>query len=141
MQTIPLAAVPNQQVTVNVGGNRWTLKIKVGNKSLVADVTFNDTPILLGQRLAVGTPLIPYRYMQSNGNFLLIVDGDELPDWQQLGLTQQLLYVTADELAANPDLDWSFSELPTPVVVGTLLFDGTAMYDGEYYYDGQGPAV
>ena len=66
---------------------------------MIADVYRNDAALLLGQRIAVGTPIIPYQYLQGAGNFILLVDNEELPDWRQFGVTQQLLYVEPGELA------------------------------------------
>lgn len=99
MRTIPLATVPNQQVSINIGENRWTLRIKEAVSSMVADVSLNDQPILSGMRFCVGTPLIPFRYLAGNGNFLLLVNDEELPDWRKFGTTQSLVFVEASELA------------------------------------------
>lgn len=111
MINIPLSAVPNQQITVNVGDNRWTLRIKEARGSIIADVSLNDSPMLYGQRFAVGTPLIPYRHLQGNGNFLLLVDNEDLPDWQQFGVTQQLVYVAPSEITYEQPIDWSYQPL------------------------------
>lgn len=99
MRTIPLDSVPNQQVIINVGENRWTLRIKQANSSMVADVSLNDVMMLQGMRLCVGTPLIPFRHLAGNGNFLLLTNNEELPDWQKFNSTQTMVYVDASELA------------------------------------------
>lgn len=99
MQTIPIEALPNQRLSVTIGANRWTLRIKVAVTSMIADVLLNDQPIILGQRIAAGTPIIPYPYLAIEGNFLLLIDSEELPDWRAFGRTQQLVYVTPEELA------------------------------------------
>lgn len=98
MRTIPIAAVPNQNLTATIGTNRWTITLKVAVTSMIADILLNDQPIVLGQRIAVGTPIIPYDYLSLDGNFLLLVDGEDLPDWQKFGVSQQLVYVAPDEL-------------------------------------------
>lgn len=99
MRNIPLAAVPNQSLTVTFGENRWSLRIKVANRSMMADVSLNDVPILTGQRIVPGTPIIPYAYLQANGNFLFLIDDEELPDWAAFDSTQSLVYATAEEMA------------------------------------------
>lgn len=99
MRLIPMEAVPNQELTLNIDGNRWLLRLKVAKSSMIADVYRNDVALLLGQRIAVGTPMIPYQYLQGAGNFILLVDNEELPDWKQFGITQQLLYVEPGELS------------------------------------------
>ena len=99
MRNIPIAAVPNQELSVTLNGNRWVLTLKVGTNSMIADVVLNDQPIVLGQLIAVGTPIIPYEYLQGSGNFLLLVENDELPDWQKFNSTQQLVFVEPGEIA------------------------------------------
>lgn len=101
MRVVPIGALPNQELSINVDNRRWTLRIKIGREAMCADVYLDDQPIVLGQRIAVGTPVIPYEYLGTQGNFILIVDGEELPDWQQFGITQQLLYVSPGELATD----------------------------------------
>lgn len=97
MQNIPLQPLPNQELSFNTDGNRWLLRIKTAKTILVVDVVLNDAPLLDGQRIAVGTPLIPYEHLATNGNFLFLVDGEDLPDWTKLGISQQLLYVGAGD--------------------------------------------
>ena len=99
MRNIPIATVPNQELSVTLDGNRWVLTLKVGTNSMIADVVLNDQPIVLGQLIAVGTPIIPYEYLQGSGNFLLLVENDELPDWQKFNTTQQLVFVEPGEIA------------------------------------------
>lgn len=99
MRNIPIATVPNQELSVTLNGNRWVLTLKVGTNSMIADVVLNDQPIVLGQLIAVGTPIIPYKYLQGSGNFLLLVENDELPDWQKFNSTQQLVFVEPGEIA------------------------------------------
>ena len=111
MRTIPLDAAPNQSVSINIGENRWTLRIKEATSSMIADVSLNDQPLLYGIRFCVGTPLIPFRYLAGNGNFLLLVNDEELPDWQQFGVTQQLVYVYPSEISYAQPIDWSYGPL------------------------------
>lgn len=98
MRNIPISAVPNQQITLTIGSNRWSIRLKVAVSSMIADILLNDQTVIVGQRIAVGTPIIPYDYLSSDGNFILLVDGNDLPDWQKFGVSQQLVYVTPDEL-------------------------------------------
>jgi hypothetical protein len=98
MRMIPIERLPNQELTLNIDGTRWLLRLKVARSSMICDVLRDDEPLVLGQRIAVGTPIIPYRYLAGAGNFILLVDGEALPDWQQFGVTQQLAYVAPGEL-------------------------------------------
>lgn len=99
MLEIPLSAEANQEFTVRVGERRFTLRLKETAGVMVADVAVDDVAILSASRVLAGEPIIPYRYLEA-GNFVLLTNGDDLPDWRQFGSTQSLLYMTADEIAA-----------------------------------------
>lgn len=100
MRTIPLSRVPNQELSVTLDQNRWLLRIKVGTGMMAADIYLNGEPVLLGQRLVAGTPLIPYRHLQENGNFWFLTEGDKAPWWQRFGVDQVLTYASQGELDA-----------------------------------------
>ncbi|MCO8160982.1 hypothetical protein NRB16_24445 [Pseudomonas sp. LJDD11] len=100
MRTIPLSRVPNQEFTVTLLQNRWTLRVRVGIGMMMADIYLNDAPLLLGQRLVAGTPLIPYRHLQDHGNFWLLTEADQSPWWERFGVDQLLVYAAAGELDA-----------------------------------------
>lgn len=100
MRTIEIDAVPNQQFSVTIDGNRWSITLKQAVNAMVADVTLNEVPILYAQRLVSGTPMIPYRYLQGDGNFLILTENGELPNWERFGIDQTLIYATAAEIAA-----------------------------------------
>lgn len=99
MRNIPLDAVPNQQLIVTLDSNRWELTIKEARGVMCVDVMLNDEVLILGQRIVAGTPLLPYRYLQGSGNFVLLTDADELPYWTRFGIDQQLVYASAGEIA------------------------------------------
>jgi len=48
---------------------------------MVADVTINGVETLLATRIVAGYPIIPYRYLTGAGNFVLLTEGGDLPDW------------------------------------------------------------
>ena len=93
MQTIPLLAVPNQSFDLSLDGNLWRIRLVECNACMCADVTLNGSVLFTGMRIAPGTLLIPYQYLQGSGNFALLVDNDELPDWTKFGGTQTLVYI------------------------------------------------
>lgn len=99
MRIIDLDAVPNQSFSVTLNGDRWDFVIKQAKECMFADVTLNDTVILSGQRLVAGTPVIPYEHLQGRGNFIILTENDELPDWQRFGMDQIMVYATAEEIA------------------------------------------
>lgn len=98
MQSIPLDAVPNQQLAVTVDNNRWVLTIQEARGVMCATLVLNDVVVISGQRIVTGSPLIPYPYLQVNGNFWLLTENDELPYYDRFGIDQQLVYVSPGEL-------------------------------------------
>lgn len=99
MRTIPIAAVPSQSLSIRVDNVRIVLRIKEANGVMIADVERDNTAVISGTRVLAGEPIIPYRYLEE-GNFLVLTIDDELPDWREFGISQSLIYITADEVAA-----------------------------------------
>lgn len=102
MRIIPLSSTANQSFTLPLDGNRWEFTIKQATSSMIADITLNDETLLSGIRIVAGTPLIPYQFLQGSGNFMLLTEDDEIPNWERFGVDQQLIYGSFDELSAIP---------------------------------------
>lgn len=99
MIQVPIEPVPNQSFSVQLDGRRFALRLKECNGGMVADVTIDGAAVLLASRLVAGTPVIPYRYLEA-GNFVLTTDAEALPDYEQFGVTQLMLYLSAAEIEA-----------------------------------------
>jgi len=99
MIDIGLAAVANQELAVQLGGRQYVIAMHEANGVMSATITRDGVTLVSNVRVTAGTPLLPYRYQES-GNFLLTVDGEALPYWDQFGVTQFLVYLTTAELAA-----------------------------------------
>lgn len=99
MRNIPLTQDPNQELTVRLDDRRYTLRLKAANGVMVADVSIDGAVILRGTRVLAGEPIIPYVYLQ-DGNFILLTVDDALPDYAQFGVTQSLVFLSAEEIAA-----------------------------------------
>jgi hypothetical protein len=108
MQIVPLANIPNQTLSITLDNNFWQIAVyavcatydEFGNASNVVmamDLTLNNTPILTGQRVVANFRVIPYRYLES-GNFIFDTGGNDMPDYTQFGITQNLLYYSQSEL-------------------------------------------
>lgn len=98
MNGITLAAVANQTLFVQLDERAYTIALHTsGDNILTVDITRDDVLLIQGARITPGTPLLPYRYQES-GNFVLVTNEGDLPDFAQLGVTQFLVYVSADEL-------------------------------------------
>lgn len=101
MQTIQLVPVEDQSFTITLDGSRYTIRIFYIGTTMAADISRNEIVLTTGQRITSGEMLIPFGSLQGlNGNFLLLTLNEELPDFNQFGLTQTLMYASYDELFA-----------------------------------------
>lgn len=112
MQIIDITQVPNQSFTITLDGVRWDLTIKQATSSMFMDAVADDVPIVTGQRIVAGTPIIPYEYLAQDGNFLIMTENDELPNWERFEVDQVLIYATFDEIVAIPPEVVSWPKLP-----------------------------
>lgn len=119
MRVIPLARVANQSFTLTLDNVRWGVSVKEARGVMCADVTRDGVTLVRGSRLAAGEAVIPYRYLQT-ANFIFVTIDDELPAWRQFGVSQTMVYLTADEIAAIESNPSTIGEL-APFVPSYLL--------------------
>lgn len=99
MIDINLTAIPNQSLTIKLEDSLYTITVKETRGVMSLDLLRDNEAVLLGSRMLPNSPLIPYRYLES-GNFVMLCDGEEYPDYRLFGDTQSLVYVTVAELEA-----------------------------------------
>lgn len=99
MRVIPLAAEANQSFTATIDNVRYEIALKTARGVLVCDITVEGVTVITGGRVLAGEMLIPYKYLET-GNFIMTTVNDELPEWSQLGSTQQLYFFSPAELEA-----------------------------------------
>lgn len=99
MLEIALAAVANQQFSVQIDATRYDITLQEANGCMAATIVRDSVTLVSAFRVVAGEPLIPYAYL-TDGNFAIVTDGDALPYWTEFGTTQYMLYVTADEAAS-----------------------------------------
>jgi hypothetical protein len=100
MQQINLQAVPSQEFTININGIRYDFRFKFISGSIIAyDLQIDEEYVAQGFRVTPGEMLIVYRHQEIDGNFYLFVPEDQDVDYEQLGVSQILYYLTADEVA------------------------------------------
>lgn len=112
MQIIDIAQVPNQSFSVTLEGVRWDIRLKQATTSMIADLSADGVQVVSGQRIVAGTPIIPYQYLAGDGNFLIMTENDDLPNWELFGVNQILIYATFDEISAAPPEVLSWPQLP-----------------------------
>jgi len=106
MQQVPITNIPNQSLSFNADNNQYDIRIhatgdngEIGSEVMTFDISINSVVVVTGIRAVAGFPIIPSLYLE-NGNFVVLTENDDYPDWNQFGITQQLIYMSAAELAA-----------------------------------------
>ena len=81
-----------------LGGNDYALSIYSIDGHMAYDLSIDSQNIVSGFKLANDIPLLPYRYQEVNGNLLLSLPDDELPDYKRFGSSQYLYYLSESEI-------------------------------------------
>lgn len=100
---ISLEAIPNQEFTVTLGDYSYDIRIFSTNGSMAYDLSIDDEIIIQGFKFVNEILMLPYEYQELDGNLLLVVPDDELPDYENFGSTQFLIYLDADETESYRD--------------------------------------
>lgn len=100
MLELDLQTTANQQFTAELNGRRVDMTFKAATSIMIVDIAVDEEIILRGHRLVAGEPMIPYRYLNQWGNFALLTENDELPWWEQFGVTQFLVFLFPSEIEA-----------------------------------------
>jgi hypothetical protein len=97
-----LQALPKQQFTIVLDNVLWDITLTEAAGVMAATIKSggNVTPICSGERCVAGELIIPKVREAGGGNFLFLTANDDLPWWEEFGLTQLLFYVSAAEIAA-----------------------------------------
>jgi hypothetical protein len=99
MIDVNLAALPNQSLTIQLAERVYDIRTREANGAMAVTIARDGVTLVSALRMTAGTPLLPYRYQEA-GNFVLTTEGDALPYYGQFGITQFLVYLTAEEVAA-----------------------------------------
>ena len=94
---VKLEAIPNQKFTVTLEDNRYDVKIFYTGDCMAYDLDVNQVNVISGFQFINGELMLPYEYQEVNGNLLLIVPDDALPDYESFGNTQFLAFLTQEE--------------------------------------------
>lgn len=97
---IPLQAIPNQSLSVQLDGQRYDIRLNEANGIMAATISINETVVISGARIVDSGALLNYQYLEGDGgNFVFLTELDEIPYYTMFGDTQQLIYLTAAEIA------------------------------------------
>ena len=94
---VKLEAIPNQKFTVPLEGNDYSIRIFYTGECMAYNLDINKVNVIKGFQFINGELMLPYEYQEVNGNLLLIVPDDELPDYESFGNTQFLAFLTQEE--------------------------------------------
>lgn len=99
MQQIPIQQLPNQSFSIILDNNTWNFLIKTAGGATVVSLNLNNVDILDSAQAVSGSFIIPSLYQEA-GNFFFLTQNQNLPIYTQFNVSQQLIYISAAELAA-----------------------------------------
>lgn len=99
MIDVGIAALANQSLSIQLDERFYEIELREANGVMSASITRDGVVLISNIRVTAGTPLLPYRYQEA-GNFVMTTDGEAIPYWDQFGVTQFLVYLSAAEVAA-----------------------------------------
>lgn len=104
MEIIPLQSIPNQELSIKLNGNNYSITIKninntddAENNLMAVSISRNNELLISGFRLVSGFTVIPYRYLE-DGNFAFSTPDQNYPDYTRFGVTQFMFYADPEEL-------------------------------------------
>ena len=96
-QEIQLEQIPSQQFVITLGENNYDIRIYSIVGHMAYDLSINGALIIQGFKFVNEVLMLPYPHQEINGNLLLILPDDELPDYKLFGSSQFLTYLDATE--------------------------------------------
>lgn len=101
MIQIPLQNNANQTATIILDNGFFAINLRAVNNGaqnlVLISISLNNTPLIVNQVLTSGTLILDYLYL-FNGNFMLLTNDDENPDYTKFGDSQVLIYISNEEL-------------------------------------------
>lgn len=112
MQIIPLQAIANQTLTIQVDDNQWVIGVRDANGNIAVSLFLNGAAVVENARAVSGMRIIQSKYQEA-GNFVISTQNQEIPDFTKFGVTQFLLYFSqaeVDAIRSNPPVIWTASD-------------------------------
>jgi len=98
MKSIELKPIPNQLFSVTIGDYTYGLHFKTSGTMLL-DFYVDEVLVAQSIKCRPNVALIPYDYLV-DGNFFIVTENEEYPDYLQFGTAQKLYYLTDAEISA-----------------------------------------
>lgn len=99
MILIPLQTVEKQSLSILLDNVLHQISVLVCNGIMAVTIVRDGETAIEGRRAVAAVPLIPEGPREA-GNFVFRTLNDELPYWAEFGSTQQLWYLTIEEMEA-----------------------------------------
>lgn len=98
-----LQNTPNQSFTTTINNIDMDITIKLSgenNPVMLFAIETNNGYICPYVPIFANQGILPYRYMQEElgGQFIIETENDEYPNWENFGITQNLSFITLEEL-------------------------------------------
>lgn len=100
MELINIDPIPSQPFTVPLGGNNYDIKLFSIDGHMAYDLSINDVQVIRGFKMVNDIPLLVYPHQEINGNILLSLPANEIPDYKRFGTSQFLYFLDEDETAS-----------------------------------------
>lgn len=95
MQVVPLQAVPNQTVAINLSNQAIILNVYDKQGSLYVDVFVSNAPIVVGVVAKYANKIVRDAYLGFIGDFAFFdLVGEDDPTYDQIGSRYFLAYLT-----------------------------------------------
>jgi hypothetical protein len=102
MQIIPLAAIPNQQLTILLAGQNCQINVYQKNYGLFLDLLLNNAPLIVGALCLDRNRLVRDAYFGFAGDLAFIDNhGTSDPNYTGLGARFSLAYLAVSDLKAG----------------------------------------
>lgn len=99
MRTIPLEPARSQSVSVELAGQRCTIRLIQRESFLYMDLTVNGEVIMQGVPCLFANRMVRYSYLGFTGDLIFIDNnGQNNPSYEGLGSRFQLYYMEASDL-------------------------------------------
>ncbi len=98
MIPIPLAAIPNQSLSIRLNTRRYEITLLASAGIMAATIVRDGALLVQGVRCSPSMPLLPSYKEDNSGNFVFETEGGDYPDYTKFDSTHTLLYVSDMEL-------------------------------------------
>ena len=97
---IDLQPIERQKFNITLDDQYYEITLVAVQNCMYATIKRENVELISGTRCVSGYALIPYQHLEGNsGNFAFKTQNEEMPWWEKFGSTQQLIYLSAAELA------------------------------------------